>query len=124
MNDNKSSFKEVLLHGVLCDAEGKKMSKSRGNVILPENVIDGISLEVCIITTIFYTFYYNLHNSHVFVSKNLNKQANKSSEDGMLNQAELKRTLAMNTKMFPNGIPDCGVDALRFTLCSHNIKGE
>ncbi|XP_031789446.1 valine--tRNA ligase, mitochondrial isoform X1 [Nasonia vitripennis] len=95
---NELPFKEVLLHGVLCDAQGKKMSKSRGNVIYPENVVDGISLE------------------------NLNEQAKKSFEDGILSQAEIKRTLAINTKMFPNGVPECGVDALRYTLCSHNIK--
>ncbi|XP_023246820.1 valine--tRNA ligase, mitochondrial-like [Copidosoma floridanum] len=91
-------FKEVLLHGVLCDAQGKKMSKSRGNVIFPENVINGITLE------------------------KLNEQAQNSFETGILNQTELKRTLSINTKMFSNGIPHCGVDALRFTLCAHNIK--
>lgn len=39
-------FKHVVLHGILCDAHGRKMSKSLGNVIYPEHVIGGISLEV------------------------------------------------------------------------------
>lgn len=122
--NNELFFKEVLLHGVLCDAQGKKMSKSRGNVIFPENVIDGISLKVCMITLVINTFYYNLYDRHICSLKKLNEQAKKSFEDGILNQAELKRTIALNTKMFSNGVPECGVDALRYTLCSHNIKGE
>lgn len=38
-------FKTILLHGIICDAQGRKMSKSLGNVISPDHVIDGISLE-------------------------------------------------------------------------------
>lgn len=38
-------FKEILLHGIICDAQGRKMSKSLGNVINPNHVIDGISQE-------------------------------------------------------------------------------
>ena len=53
----------------------------------------------------------------------LNKQAKNSFETGILSPTELKRTLEMNGKMFSAGIPECGVDALRYTLCSHNIKG-
>uniref|UniRef100_V9IKU4 valine--tRNA ligase n=1 Tax=Apis cerana TaxID=7461 RepID=V9IKU4_APICE len=37
-------FDEVLLHGLLCDAYGKKMSKTLGNIVSPENIINGISL--------------------------------------------------------------------------------
>lgn len=47
-------FQKVLLHGIICDAQGRKMSKSLGNVISPEDVILGKSLEV-IIGTSFYT---------------------------------------------------------------------
>ncbi|XP_028982384.1 valine--tRNA ligase, mitochondrial [Diachasma alloeum] len=91
-------FEEILLHGVLCDAQGKKMSKSLGNVINPEYVIDGISLE------------------------ELNNRAQESFASGILSKSELKRTLSVNSKMFPGGIPECGVDALRLTLCAHDIK--
>ncbi|XP_015585915.1 valine--tRNA ligase, mitochondrial [Cephus cinctus] len=93
-------FKEVLLHGVLCDGQGKKMSKSRGNVISPESVINGVTLE------------------------ELNEQARQSFEAGLLSKTELKRTLTVNRKMFPDGIPECGTDALRLTLCSHNLKSR
>lgn len=37
--------KNILLHGIICDAQGRKMSKSLGNVVLPEDLIFGISLE-------------------------------------------------------------------------------
>lgn len=39
-------LQNVLLHGIICDAQGRKMSKSLGNVVLPEDLIFGISLEV------------------------------------------------------------------------------
>ncbi|XP_033210927.1 valine--tRNA ligase-like isoform X2 [Belonocnema kinseyi] len=93
-------FKEVLLHGILCDTQGKKMSKSCGNVISPESVINGISLN------------------------NLNSLVKDSHNLGILSSSEVKRTISVNGKMFPNGILDCGADALRFTLCSHNIKNS
>ncbi|XP_043285965.1 valine--tRNA ligase, mitochondrial-like isoform X2 [Venturia canescens] len=97
---NTMPFKEVLFHGVLCDAHGKKMSKSQGNAIRPEHVINGISLE------------------------ELNAEAEKNAENGILSNEELKRTLVANKKMFPDGIPACGSDALRMTLCAHNIKNS
>jgi len=42
---DKLPFKEVLLHPMVCDSEGKKMSKSRGNVVDPLEIIDGTTLE-------------------------------------------------------------------------------
>lgn len=93
-------FKEILLHGVLCDANGRKMSKSSGNVISPENIIKGCSLE------------------------ELDAQARRSHEVGVLSAEELRRTLLVNAKSYPGGIPDCGADALRVTLCGHNIKNR
>lgn len=39
-------FNNILLHGIICDSQGRKMSKSLGNVIDPQNVIKGISLKV------------------------------------------------------------------------------
>lgn len=43
---------------------------------------------------------------------------------GVLNDDELQKSLKGLYKMFPNGIQECGTDALRFTLCSHNIKSH
>ncbi|PSN47049.1 hypothetical protein C0J52_09365 [Blattella germanica] len=40
-------FKKILLHGIICDAHGRKMSKSLGNVVLPEDIITGITLQAC-----------------------------------------------------------------------------
>ncbi|XP_012268548.2 valine--tRNA ligase-like isoform X2 [Athalia rosae] len=93
-------FKEVLLHGILCDKRGKKMSKSLGNVITPENITRGVTLQ------------------------DLNDQAKQNYETGVFSQKELQRTEDMNAEMFPNGIPECGNDALRLTLCSLNIKSH
>lgn len=39
-------FSKILLHGIVCDAHGRKMSKSVGNVVAPEDIIDGRTLEV------------------------------------------------------------------------------
>ncbi|KYN35996.1 Valyl-tRNA synthetase, mitochondrial [Trachymyrmex septentrionalis] len=93
-------FKEVLLHGVLCDGNGKKMSKSSGNVISPENIINGCTFE------------------------ELNEQARRSHAAGILSAEELQRTLRVNTKTYSMGIPDCGTDALRLSLCARNIKNH
>ncbi|KAG5677754.1 hypothetical protein PVAND_007485 [Polypedilum vanderplanki] len=94
----KIPFKEVLLHGIVCDAHGRKMSKSLGNVILPEQIINGITLE------------------------ELQNETLSSVEKGIISKSELEKSLDGQKKMFPNGIQECGVDALRFTLCSQNIK--
>ncbi|XP_047359164.1 valine--tRNA ligase-like isoform X2 [Vespa velutina] len=56
--------------------------------------------------------------------KDLNEQSKESYNAGILNKTELKRTLTVNGKMFPYGISACGVDALRMTLCAHNIKSR
>ncbi|XP_058840167.1 valine--tRNA ligase [Topomyia yanbarensis] len=91
-------FKKILLHGIICDEYGRKMSKSLGNVIKPEHVINGITLE------------------------QLNKEIEALHQQGTLSASEMKKSLSGQKKMFPNGIPECGTDALRFTLCSSNVK--
>lgn len=96
----KLPFDKVLLHGVICDPSGAKMSKSKGNVIDPEDIINGISL------------------------KDLNYKTIDSFENGTLSEEELKKALDGQSKLFPNGIPICGADALRFSLCSKNVKNH
>ncbi|KAF3422053.1 hypothetical protein E2986_01130 [Frieseomelitta varia] len=93
-------FNEVLLHGLLCDTYGKKMSKTTGNIVSPENIINGITLN------------------------NLVAQMKESYNAGLVSESALKRMLSANKKQFPNGIPEHGTDALRMTLCSHNIKKQ
>lgn len=43
---------------------------------------------------------------------------------GIINETILKRMVSANKKMFPQGVPECGADALRMTLCAHNIKSQ
>uniref|UniRef100_A0A182PDM0 valine--tRNA ligase n=1 Tax=Anopheles epiroticus TaxID=199890 RepID=A0A182PDM0_9DIPT len=93
-------FKKILLHGIICDEFGRKMSKSLGNVIKPDHVVRGISLE------------------------GLQAEAEEMHRQGVLSQTELDKSIAGQRKMFPNGIPECGIDALRFTLCSSNVKNH
>ncbi|XP_048478655.1 valine--tRNA ligase isoform X1 [Plutella xylostella] len=86
----KLPFKEVYLHPMVRDAHGRKMSKSLGNVVDPLDVIRGISLE----------------------------QLSATLQDSNLDPKELSRALAGQKEDFPNGIPECGTDALRFALCA------
>lgn len=93
-------FREVLLHGMICDAHGKKMSKSSGNVILPEDVIHGATLE------------------------KLNDSLRDAQSKGLLSEAEVLKGIAGNEKAFGNGIEKCGTDALRLTLCSLDLQSK
>lgn len=92
---NEIPFREVFLHGIVRDANGRKMSKSLGNVIDPLFVIDGASL--------------------VLLSESLSPN---------LSEKERKVALKNQKTWFPNGIKECGADALRFTLCAYtyNLK--
>ena len=82
-------FKEVYCHPLVRDAQGRKMSKSLGNVIDPIEVIEGSTLDA-------------LHQK---------------LEEGNLDPKEVVRAKSDQKKMFPQGIPECGTDALRFALC-------
>ncbi|XP_044734548.1 valine--tRNA ligase isoform X2 [Chrysoperla carnea] len=86
----KLPFKEVYLHPIVRDAHGRKMSKSLGNVIDPMDVIHGIALE-------------DLH---------------KQLQDSNLDPKEIQKAIQGQKQDFPDGIPECGTDALRFALCS------
>ncbi|KAL0102785.1 hypothetical protein PUN28_018227 [Cardiocondyla obscurior] len=89
-------FKEVYLHAMVRDAHGRKMSKSLGNVIDPMDVIKGISLE------------------------DLQKQL----LDSNLDPKELERARDGQKRDYPQGIPECGTDALRFALCAYTTQGR
>ncbi|KAH8372584.1 hypothetical protein KR009_000143 [Drosophila setifemur] len=87
----KLPFKEVYLHPMVRDAHGRKMSKSLGNVIDPIDVIRGITLE-------------GLHAQ--LVGSNLDPR-------------EIEKAKAGQKQDYPQGIPECGSDALRFALCAY-----
>ncbi|XP_057331358.1 valine--tRNA ligase isoform X2 [Microplitis mediator] len=89
-------FREVYLHAMVRDAHGRKMSKSLGNVIDPMDVINGISLE------------------------ELHRQLAESN----LDPRELKRAIEGQKSDYPQGIPECGTDALRFALCAYTSQGR
>ncbi|GMY07076.1 valine--tRNA ligase, mitochondrial 1 isoform X2 [Fagus crenata] len=89
-------FRKVYLHPMIRDAHGRKMSKSLGNVIDPLEVINGVSLE-------------GLH---------------KRLEEGNLDPRELTVAKEGQAKDFPNGIAECGADALRFALISYTAQSD
>ncbi|XP_047651243.1 valine--tRNA ligase, mitochondrial isoform X2 [Phacochoerus africanus] len=88
-------FSKVLLHSMVRDRQGRKMSKSLGNVLDPRDIINGVELQVL----------------------------QEKLRDGNLDPAELAIAAAAQKKDFPHGIPECGTDALRFALCSHGALG-
>ena len=78
------------------DAHGRKMSKSLGNIIDPLDVINGICLE-------------DLH---------------KTLLTGNLDPKEVEKAKLGQSQDYPNGIPECGTDALRFALCAYTAQGN
>ena len=91
----KVPFKEVYCHSLIRDAEGRKMSKSLGNVIDPIDIMQGISLQAL--------------NDKLLV--------------GNLDPKELKTATKYQQTAFPQGIPECGADALRFSLVQYTTGG-
>ncbi|XP_062368246.1 valine--tRNA ligase, mitochondrial [Cinclus cinclus] len=88
-------FSQVLLHSLVRDSQGRKMSKSLGNVIDPRDVIGGATLQEL---------------QEKLQSRTLDPQELQVAQEGQRQQ-------------FPQGIPECGADALRLALSSHNVHG-
>ncbi|XP_066587270.1 valine--tRNA ligase, mitochondrial-like isoform X2 [Prorops nasuta] len=98
---NQLPFENILLHGLITDSHGRKMSKSVGNVILPDHVIHGIDFQ------------------------SIQEETKKTFEAGLIKQQEFKRTVKLYNESLSKGIPECGTDALRMTLCApHNVKDQ
>ncbi|KAL9153603.1 hypothetical protein ABFS82_10G060500 [Erythranthe guttata] len=90
-------FRKVYLHPMVCDARGREMSKLLGNAIDPLEVINGIEL------------------------KGLHK---KLDDESSLDKNELEIAKEDYVKDFPDGIPECGADALRFALVSYTAQSD
>ncbi|KAN0036180.1 hypothetical protein ACTA71_005484 [Dictyostelium dimigraforme] len=92
----KLPFEQVFLHAMVRDSHGRKMSKSLGNVIDPNDVIKGISLDQ-LIAKLY---------------------------EGNLDSKEIEKATAGVKADFPTGIAECGTDAMRFALCAYTSQGR
>lgn len=93
-------FRRILLHGMIVDANGKKMSKSVGNVVNPTDMIEGATLQ------------------------QMQQELDDLAQNGYMNEHELEMAKKNQRRLFPEGLPKNTADGLRLCLYQYDLHSE